>query len=175
MQSAMWLILGATVGLAALVDRHQHQSKMIALGDEVQCGNVRLRLPAGWGLQASSAEIGLITALGPMDGQSQRVLYVTRGAGGGQWTARQAPEIQSTAGSRFHPPREISGTQHSGDDDVRSGSISGARSVRKRRPRGWRWAICRSHEGVVEDEDQGGRAADARGTRQRSAAGGGSS
>jgi len=63
MQSAMWLILGGTVGLAALLDRHQHLQMSTTLGPPVQCGDIRLQLPAHWMVEYS--DLGMITARDP--------------------------------------------------------------------------------------------------------------
>jgi hypothetical protein len=60
MQSAMWVILGGTVGLAALLDRHQHLAMITALGSPVQCGDAQLRLPEHW--LREYAGTGMVTA-----------------------------------------------------------------------------------------------------------------
>jgi hypothetical protein len=60
MQLAMWVILGGTVGLAALLDRHQHIQLRITLGPDVQCGDIRLQLPAHWMAEITGS--GMITA-----------------------------------------------------------------------------------------------------------------
>src|SRR6185295_5702611 len=49
MQGIMWLILGATIGVAALVDRQKSHKLEVKLGDPVKLeGGISIRLPAGW-------------------------------------------------------------------------------------------------------------------------------
>src|SRR5687767_8503930 len=48
MQAAMWGVLGATVGLAALVNRQVRQRLFVELGNEEHHGNLIVRLPLGW-------------------------------------------------------------------------------------------------------------------------------
>jgi hypothetical protein len=60
MQSAMWVILGGTVGLAALLDRHQHELSQVALAAPLQCSSIRLQLPANWIIECS--DVGMMTA-----------------------------------------------------------------------------------------------------------------
>ena len=49
MQGIMWVILGATIGVAALVDRHKAAKLEVKLGDPVKLeGGISIRLPAGW-------------------------------------------------------------------------------------------------------------------------------
>lgn len=48
MQGAMWVVLGATVGLAALVSHEKRQAQRADLGPPQQVGGVWLRLPEGW-------------------------------------------------------------------------------------------------------------------------------
>jgi hypothetical protein len=75
MQSAMWVILGGTVGLAALLDRHQRQETRINLTPPMQVGNVVLRLPANWIPVYSGA--GMVTASEPNNDPFVRALQVT--------------------------------------------------------------------------------------------------
>ncbi len=56
----MWLVLGATVGLAALLDRHQQALSRTVLGTPMVCGGIRLQLPAHWLLEYTGS--GMITA-----------------------------------------------------------------------------------------------------------------
>jgi hypothetical protein len=60
MQSAMWVILGGTVGLAALLDRHQHELSQVPLAPPLQCGSIHLQLPANWIIESS--DTGMMTA-----------------------------------------------------------------------------------------------------------------
>jgi hypothetical protein len=48
MQVTLWLILGATVGLAALVSRNRERVLAIDLGPEDDFGDIQVRLPSGW-------------------------------------------------------------------------------------------------------------------------------
>jgi hypothetical protein len=48
MQSIMWIVLLATVGLAAMVDRAKARAMYAALDDPVHFGNISMRLPSGW-------------------------------------------------------------------------------------------------------------------------------
>jgi hypothetical protein len=75
MQSAMWVILGGTVGLAALLDRHQHQEMRINLTAPMQVGGVRLRLPSHWMIEYSDA--GMVTASESNADPFMRALQVT--------------------------------------------------------------------------------------------------
>ena len=75
MQSAMWVILGGTVGLAALLDRHQHQEMHINLTAPMQVGGVRLRLPSPWMIEYSDA--GMVTASESNNDPFMRALQVT--------------------------------------------------------------------------------------------------
>jgi hypothetical protein len=60
MQSAMWVILGATVGLAALLDRQKHIDNRPALAAPLQCGAIRLQVPLHWMIEFSAP--GMVTA-----------------------------------------------------------------------------------------------------------------
>lgn len=48
MQAIMWIILGGTVGLAALVDRGRQNSLEVRLGDPTHLDGIRIRLPRNW-------------------------------------------------------------------------------------------------------------------------------
>jgi len=75
MQSSMWLILGGTVGLAALLDRHQHAELRVTLDHPIQVGSIRLLLPAHWMLEFTDA--GMLTATDTTTYPPQRTLDVT--------------------------------------------------------------------------------------------------
>jgi hypothetical protein len=75
MQSSMWLILGGTVGLAALLDRHQHDELRVTLDNPLQCGSIRLQLPAHWMFEFT--ENGMVTATESNTYPPQRSLEVT--------------------------------------------------------------------------------------------------
>lgn len=72
MQGVMWLILGGSVGLAALVNHRIRESMHIELGEEIPYGNLIVRLPVGWKVQSgeaassssSAAAAGATTAAG---------------------------------------------------------------------------------------------------------------
>ena len=49
MQTIMWVILGATIGVAALVDRQKSLKLEVKLGEHTKLeGGISIRLPAGW-------------------------------------------------------------------------------------------------------------------------------
>src|SRR6187397_1503616 len=49
MQGIMWVILGATIGVAALVDRQKASKLEVKLAEPVKLdGGISIRLPAGW-------------------------------------------------------------------------------------------------------------------------------
>ncbi len=48
MQSIMWMILGATIGLAALVDHKRYNAMNADLGEPRQFKGFSIRLPAAW-------------------------------------------------------------------------------------------------------------------------------
>ncbi len=48
LQVAMWLVLGATVGLAAMVTRYRTASSDVDLTEPATIGRFRVRLPANW-------------------------------------------------------------------------------------------------------------------------------
>jgi len=49
MQTIMWVILGATIGVAALVDRQKASKLEVKLGEPTKLdGGISIRLPAGW-------------------------------------------------------------------------------------------------------------------------------
>jgi hypothetical protein len=63
MQLAMWVILGGTVGLAALLDRHAEEGSQVALAPgALQCGEIKLLLPTRWQIEISNEEPGVMTA-----------------------------------------------------------------------------------------------------------------
>lgn len=49
MQSIMWLILGGTVGVAAVVSHYKRQSLVPPLSEPQQIEGIRVKLPTGWG------------------------------------------------------------------------------------------------------------------------------
>jgi hypothetical protein len=71
MQLVMWLILGATVGLAELIT-YQRNHMPIELGPPVQLGQVDVRLPAGWRVGAAGSTL---EAQDPETGRVVRVMY----------------------------------------------------------------------------------------------------
>ena len=63
MQIAMVGVLAASVGAAALIDRHRHELLRVMLGDPIACGPINLKMPAGSEVLVSSGEPGLLTAV----------------------------------------------------------------------------------------------------------------
>ena len=56
MQISMWVILGATVALAAVISNVRKQSFTIALAPELALRDVAVRLPQGWSVQKIADE-----------------------------------------------------------------------------------------------------------------------
>jgi hypothetical protein len=54
MQIIMWVILGATIGLAALVDRHLGNRLDVRLGEPRELPGLTVRLPLGWETEDTS-------------------------------------------------------------------------------------------------------------------------
>src|SRR5688572_22818923 len=50
MQAAMWVILGVTVGMAALVNHSRRQALRVELGPPITSGPFTVRLPAKWSI-----------------------------------------------------------------------------------------------------------------------------
>src|SRR5256885_5323428 len=48
MQGILWVILGLTIALAAMVTRSQRNAGRVELASEITSGNVSVRLPARW-------------------------------------------------------------------------------------------------------------------------------
>jgi len=77
MQVTLWIILGATVGLAALVDHYRSGAAAVKLGPQEDFGPVSLRLPEGWAITAQREPVLLVQAEDGSDG-SARILSVLR-------------------------------------------------------------------------------------------------
>ncbi len=75
MQCSMWLILGATVGLAALLDRNQNSASLIHLDPPMRCGQIRIALPANWTIDVTDP--GMLTAADASSLPSRFELEVT--------------------------------------------------------------------------------------------------
>lgn len=71
MQAVMWLILGATVGLAELIT-YQRNHTPIELGPPVQLGQVDVRLPEAWQVAVAGSTL---EAQEPDTGRVVRVMY----------------------------------------------------------------------------------------------------
>src|SRR5690348_1980716 len=48
LQVVLWIILGATAGVAALVSHHRQVALRIELGEPVQMGDISIRPPTNW-------------------------------------------------------------------------------------------------------------------------------
>src|SRR5438034_7830376 len=64
MQGIMWIILGASVGLAALVSHHRRSAFELKLAPPITYRTVTVQLPKGWKLTKNPDELSstLITA-----------------------------------------------------------------------------------------------------------------
>src|SRR2546430_130791 len=103
MQGIMWLILGATVGLAALVNQAKQHSMKVVLDAPRELDGFSIRLPLGWeGAESPADNEGTITLKDPDAGN---VLMVS------------APSALSTFISSFGP--------HSAGREVGRVSIAG--------------------------------------------------
>lgn len=75
MQATLWVVLGATVGLAALVDHYRSGAAALKLGPMENFGPLSLRLPAGWAITAEREQVLLVQAE-EGGGGSARILSV---------------------------------------------------------------------------------------------------
>ncbi|MCC7352034.1 MAG: hypothetical protein IT446_15855 [Phycisphaerales bacterium] len=77
MQATLWVVLFATVGLAALVDHYRSAESALKLGPMEAFGPVSLRLPSGWAITAEGEPVLLVQAEEGSDGRA-RILSVLR-------------------------------------------------------------------------------------------------
>jgi hypothetical protein len=78
MQSIMWIILGGTIGLAALVDQRRHSSLNADLGEPQQFKGFSIRLPADWTpSEEQQNPKALVELQEPNFGDEGRMLSVT--------------------------------------------------------------------------------------------------
>jgi hypothetical protein len=68
MQAIMWVILGATVAAAALVNRVKEAALHPSLGERVELDGVSVGLPSGWKNLDHEAETGEIIRVDPNSG-----------------------------------------------------------------------------------------------------------
>jgi hypothetical protein len=78
MQGIMWLILGATVGGAALVDHIKNNALSVPLGPAMAFDDVTLSLPQGWEPLDASSDPQILVAL--RDPNLGDEIFVTREA-----------------------------------------------------------------------------------------------
>src|SRR5690349_10544955 len=73
MQGIMWIILGATVGLAALVSHHRRSAFEVKLAPPITYRSVTVQLPKGWTIKKTSDELSstLITATESADSSDE--------------------------------------------------------------------------------------------------------
>jgi len=78
MQAVMCGVLGATVGLAALVDHRLRDALFLPLTNPISEGSITFRLPAGWKISTRIDEGGSLiqTAVDPQPG-SERVMTIS--------------------------------------------------------------------------------------------------
>lgn len=77
MQVTLWVVLGATVGLAALVDHYRSGASAVKLGPMEDFGPLSLRLPSGWAITSEGEPVLLVQAEEGADGRA-RILSVLR-------------------------------------------------------------------------------------------------
>jgi hypothetical protein len=78
MQAIMWLILGATIGAAALVDHIKQQNLYVLLDQPTSFGDFSVRLPAGWKQVDDSGSALVATALVDQDLGDEIILMRAR-------------------------------------------------------------------------------------------------
>ena len=80
MQAIMWLILGATIGAAALLDRAKHQQFYVRLGDPTAFEGFTINLPADWDALDTRDDSEVVAAMS--DPKSDDKIIIARGRGG---------------------------------------------------------------------------------------------
>ena len=100
MQAIMWVVLAATVGLAAVVNRELRKTHGGELGDSITIGNdVTLRLPHRW-VEVDSDDNSISVREPGADAQMGRTLEVTVGAPASPFDLlRSLTDAQSFAGT----------------------------------------------------------------------------
>src|SRR6185436_2809849 len=80
MQAVMWVILGATVALAALVTSEKRRESRVQLGDPTEYNNLTLRLPRRWKTRigAEGNPRIVVQASEPKESSRSRVLTIFR-------------------------------------------------------------------------------------------------
>ncbi len=81
MQAVMWAILGATIGLAAFVDRQRARVSRIELKAGESYGNLDISLPKKWTVTVGEGEAGghvVVQAVEPGPRQSARTIAIER-------------------------------------------------------------------------------------------------
>jgi hypothetical protein len=81
MQAIMWIILGGTIGLAALVDARRGSHRQPDLRDPITIDGVTLRLPAGWRVRDNDESQFPINAIDDAFGRMFTVDVETVGIG----------------------------------------------------------------------------------------------
>ncbi|HEY1628367.1 MAG TPA: hypothetical protein VGF52_00830 [Tepidisphaeraceae bacterium] len=84
MQAIMWLVLGATIGGAALVDRFKMNHLSVPLDKPVTVGDVTLSLPRGWDTMDASDNPQVLIAVGDPDSNDKLELRRQRVGGIGR-------------------------------------------------------------------------------------------
>jgi hypothetical protein len=81
MQGIMWIILGGTIGLAALVDARRGSHRQPDLRAPITIDGITLRLPAGWRMRDSDESQFPLTAIDDAFGRMLTVDVETIGIG----------------------------------------------------------------------------------------------
>src|SRR5581483_3935210 len=79
LQLVMWLILGASLGLAAYIDHRRSGSLDVTLGEPRTVGRLVVRPPAGWEVAEESApQLTLVAMDYDRQGRHRRTIKVTQ-------------------------------------------------------------------------------------------------
>ena len=76
MQATLWLVLGATLGVAALVNYERRQAGQLTLADPVRLGPLRVYVPKGWKVALGDGETPAAVMQAHEPGDGGRVLTV---------------------------------------------------------------------------------------------------
>lgn len=113
MQITLWVVLCATVGLAALVDHFRDGAAAFKLGPEEVFGPISMRLPVGWSITSEGEGVLLVQAEEGENGKA-RILAVLYQPVRGEMSALEfiiRSGLAPPAAARVAHPIQISGRQ----------------------------------------------------------------